>query len=266
MELELELELVDRSTRPLRLTAAGAALQQEAQAILERTERALERSRRTARGERGRVAVASLPWAQSHTLPAIVRAFQDRAPRVRVELSTRRGGELADALVKEWVDVGFVRVPVITRELQAEPFLEEALVAIVPEDHRLAERDEVSLDDLADERFISIARERARGFASLAEQCEHGLRPAVVHQAPDPQAQLALVAAGVGIGLHLAPAATRHERGVVYIALKDATPIPPLAMLWRRDDKRELLHLFLDTAREVARSLKATPPSAAALH
>jgi DNA-binding transcriptional LysR family regulator len=81
-----------------------------------------------------------------------------------------------------------------------------------------------------------------------------------VHEAPDPQAQLALVAAGIGIGLHLAPATTRRERGVVFIALAETIAIPALALVWRRDDDRDLVRLFLNTARQVARSLDDTWP------
>lgn len=264
LERELGAELLDRASRPLRLTAAGDDLLQEARSILDRAERAVERTRRTARGERGRLSVATLPWAYSSTLPCILRAFREYAPRVRLELSTRTGDELADALAKDWVDVGLERVPVLTSALQAELLHEEKLVVIVGQEHRLADRAVISMNDVAGESFVSIARECVPGFANLAEQfARQCVQPAVVHEAPDPQAQLALVAAGVGIGLHLAPAATRRQCGVVFIALEENVPVPPLALVWRRDDDRELLRLFLDTARQVARSLDGIPPEAA---
>ncbi len=80
LEQELGVELLDRASRPLRLTAAGADLLEEARFILNRTRRAVEHTRRTARGERGRLSIAMLPWAYSGTLPRVLSAFSERAP------------------------------------------------------------------------------------------------------------------------------------------------------------------------------------------
>ena len=261
LEQELGVELFDRASRPIRLTAAGAAFLEEAHFLLNRTARAVERSRRTASGERGLLSVAALPWAYNGTLPAVIVAFRERAPDVRLELSTRVGTNLDDALAREWV-VGFDRGPTEARALRTEPLLEEKMVAAVPGDHPLADRAELSFEELASESFISIARELVPGFDYQATEqfAQRGLQPRVVHEAPDPQAQLALVAAGVGVGLHLAPASCMRYRGVVFIPVEGATPIPPLALVWRRGDDREVVRLFLDSAREVTTSVQADLP------
>ena len=40
------------------------------------------------------------------------------------------------------------------------------------------------------------------------------------------------------VGLHIAPAVNRRERGVAFIALEEEVPTVPLAHLWRREDGR----------------------------
>ncbi|MDQ6749439.1 MAG: LysR family substrate-binding domain-containing protein, partial [Actinomycetota bacterium] len=162
-----------------------------------------------------------------------------------------------EALAKDWVDVGFGLAGSGGRAINVEKLLTKKLVAVIPEGHRLADRSEITLQDLAGERLVSIAQRAASGFVHRQNDLflREGLTPTVVQEAPDPQVQLALVAAGVGPGLHLASIrkAVRH-RGVVFIPLAPDPPSVTLTLLWRRDDDRELLRLFLETAREVARS------------
>jgi len=260
LEQELGAELFDRATRPIRLTAAGAAFLDEAQFILAQTRRALERGRRTARGERGHLSVAGLPWAYGGILPSVVRAFRARVPDASLELSTHAPFDQIDAVGRKWLDVGLTRPVIETRSVCVEPLLEEKMMAIVPEEHPLAERPQISFADLASESFVSIAEDAAPGFVyeQTTEFARRGIAPQVVHEAPGPQAQLALVAAGVGVGLHLTASSDLRHPGVALVPIEGDAPIQTLALVWRRNDDRELVRIFLDTARELARGL--APP------
>lgn len=258
LEEEVGTELFDRTTRPIRLTEAGTAFLEEAHLLLEQSRRAIDRSRRTALGKDGHLVVAGLPWAFHETVPLVVRAFGARFADVSFELSMREPADQVNAVEKHWVDVGFTRPVIESRALRVEPLLEEGFVAAVPEHHPLAERAEVSLDELAREPFVSISEQVVAGFAfqQASEFARRGLTPKIVHEAPDPSSQLALIAAGAGVGLHLAASAHNpRSRGVAFIPIDVEAPTVTLAMLWRRDDDRELVRAFLDTAREVAGEL-----------
>ena len=259
LEAEIGADLFDRGTRPISLTDAGAAFLEEARFILDQSRRAIERSARTARGERGHLSVAALPWSYHETLPAVIQAFCVLVPDVSLELSIREAFDQADALDRRWVDVGFTRPVVGSRAVQVETLLEETMVAVVPQDHRFAKRAKISLEELTQEPFVSIAEQNAPGFAAqqASELARRSLAPAVVLEAPDPPSQLALVAAGIGVGLHLAASDRRRHRGVAFIPIEGKAPTATLTLAWRRDDDRELLRAFLDTAREVARSFNS---------
>lgn len=264
LEEELGAELFDRKTRPVRLTTAGDAFLEDAVFIVSQTRRAVDRGRRTARGERGHLSVAAVPWAYGGLLPRVASAFRSRLPGPSLEFSTRAASDQADAVVKGWLDIGFSRPVMASRALQVEPLIEDHMMAVVPEDHPLAERCQVSFEELASESFVSISQVVAPGFVyqQTTQFALKGLTPTVIHEAPDPQTQLALVAAGLGVGLHLTPSPElAHARGVAFVALAGDLPAPTLALLWRRDDHRPLVRAFLDAAREVARSL-GPPPDA----
>ncbi len=82
-----------------------------------------------------------------------------------------------------------------------------------------------------------------------------GLSRVVAQVVPIFHAQFSLIAAGVGIGLQLASFTRFACPGLSFVPVLDAPPMR-LGLVWRRDDERELLHIFLDTARQAAQRLE----------
>lgn len=270
LEEELGAELFDRSRRPVRLTAAGEAFLGEAKRGLDQVARAVDRGRRAGRGELGRLSIAALPWAHNGILPPVVSAFRARAPDVYLELSTQAPGDQAEALRNGRLDIGFAGFAhwlAAVRGLEVEPLLEEPFVAMVADDHPLARRTEVSLEQLASEPFVSISRAGAPELSDVQAGAfsERGLSPTLAQEAPDPEALLGLIAAGVGVGLHMASFANLRRRGVTFLPLADAAPTATLFLLWRRGEAQKAVRIFVDTAREVARACRGSGDAARAL-
>lgn len=264
LELELGTDLLDRTSRPIRLTTAGGAFVGEAQLAVQQAARAVDTGRRAARGEVGRLSVQTTFWAYNAIIPHVVRAFRRRSPQVSIDLSTATGPTAqVDALQRERLDVcftAFAQWLVQRRALEVEPLLEEQMVAIVARDHPFARRSAVGLDDLAGEPFVSLPHAVVPGLIDrqMAAFHERGLSPTPVQEAPDLIALLALVGGGVGVGLHMASFSNLRHPGVAFVPIADDPPTAKLLLVWRRGDDREIISSFLDTAREVARSLE--PP------
>lgn len=260
LEKELGIELFDRASRPIGLTAAGTAFLADATIALHYSRRALEQGRRAARGEVGHVAIGAISWANNAILPDALRAFRARAPHVTLELYTTGPGYQAEALQSRRLDVGFTafaRWLTGRPALHVEPLLEEPMVAILPRDHRLAGADVVALADLAGERLVTLADSVAPGLVDkqIAMFHEQGLSPTNIQEAPDPWAVMTLIAGGVGVGLHMASFSNVRHRGLAFVPLKDKHSTATLFMLSRRDEEQEAVRVFLQTTRDVARSL-----------
>ena len=87
LEKELDVQLFRRKARGVELTEAGRTLLDDARAILARVGRAVETTRRTARGEQGRLCVGIPPTGPFHPfVPAVIRAFREAFPLVSVTL------------------------------------------------------------------------------------------------------------------------------------------------------------------------------------
>ena len=264
LERELGVGLFDRTSRPIRLTTAGAAFRDEARLAVHQAGRAVETGRRAARGEVGRLSVQTTFWAYNAIFPAVARAFRARAPKVTLELSTAVGPTAqVEGLEKERLDVcftAFAQWLVRRRILEVEPLLEEEMVAIVAKDHPFAQRSEVGLAELAEEPLVSLSHAIVPGLIDrqMAVFHERGLSPTPIQEAPDPLALFSLIGAGVGIGMHMASFSNLHHPSVAFVPIAGDAPTAKLLLLWRHGDDRETVRNFLDTAREVARTLE--PP------
>lgn len=261
LEEQLGAELFDRSVQPIRLTAAGSAFSEDARLALHHSRRALEQGRRAARGELGHLSIGAISWANNAVVPYALRAFRARAPAVSLELYITSPSAQVEGLHKQRLDVGFsafARWMRGTPGLQIEPLLEEPMVALVPSDHPFAQRSCISLADLASERLVVLADAVTPGLVDKQVSIFHerGLSPADIQEAHDPWALQALIAAGIGVGLHMAAFSNVRHRGIAFVPLEGNAPTATLFLLSRRGEDRELVRSFLESTRQAARSLE----------
>src|SRR5580765_4259910 len=140
LESELQVQLFRRKPRGVELTQAGHALLTEAQSILQQVEHAVAATRRTARGEAGRIGLGFTSSASFHPfVPRLIRQYREAHPLVALSLEESGTGELVDALRQERLDAAIVRSPIgPVPDITVHAVLEEAMVAALPAGHALA--------------------------------------------------------------------------------------------------------------------------------
>jgi DNA-binding transcriptional LysR family regulator len=259
MERELDVQLFRRKPRGVELTDAGRAFLNDARAILARLDHAFEATRRTARGEQGRICVGVARTSTYHPfVPQVIRAFRETYPLVFLTFVEARNSELMEHLQTERVDVAFVRLATgDPRELVVNTLLEEPMVLALPSGHALARRTrgaDVPLKALANEVFIAGPGIGLRAAALAAIQTA-GFALHIGQEAPTTTSALNLVAAGLGISL--VPASMQRLRidGVAYRRLKGGAQLTaPLNMVSRRGDPSAVVRHFLSLVRNAAKN------------
>ena len=108
LEAEIGVELFERTSRRVQLTAAGRALLDEGRHVLSGFRSATEAAQRAARGETGSLTVAFAASVMFLSLPRIIRRFRDEFPRVRLELRELPTGPQIIALRDGELDIGFL--------------------------------------------------------------------------------------------------------------------------------------------------------------
>lgn len=165
----------------------------------------------------GRVAVAFQPTFGEATLPLLIRAFAAEHPAVTFELlqdsrasAWRLPRQCLAALADERVDLAIVApVPAATRTLAAEVLYTEPLRLVVPQNHPLADRSSVRLEEAAADGFVMLGE--GFGLRSIFDGLcrQAGFKPRMTFQGQDSRTLRGLVSAGLGVSV-LPPAGVDH--------------------------------------------------------
>lgn len=266
LENELGVQLFRRKPRGVELTDAGAAFLDRAKSILDQVERATATTRRTARGEQGRVVVGFTSSAPFHPfVPRVFRAFREISPLVSLVLEESGSSELVQGLHNEEIDAAFIRSPVAdVVGLTVRPLLKERMLVAVPSGHALAngvnsKTPPLPLAALARETFILYKRPGGPGlYDTIITACRSaGFSPRVGQEAPRIISTLNLVAAGLGVSV--VPESLRRLQmdGVVYRRLADSAALSaPLILACRRGENAAAVRRFIDLVQTTAEQME----------
>lgn len=257
-ELEdgLQLSLIDRSARSIRLTEAGRLLYNRARELFG-VERIAERELRELRGlKRGLLRVGASTTIATYFLPPILGRFHLRHPRVRIRASSANTRTILRHLLEAKIDLALVEGPVSHPRVDVIPWRDDELVVIAPPDHHLLARSTVGVAELAAENFL--VREPGSGTRAVTEVAlaRHGVRLENTMRVGGTEVMKQGVAAGLGLAI-VSRAAAADQLALGRIA---ALPVADLAI------RRTLTQLKLRdrTTGAAARELEvllAEPPA-----
>ena len=244
LEHHVGTRLLERSSRQVRLTAAGRGFLPEAARILRLADEAAVNARRLAAGAAGSLAVGFTASVGYRLLPLLVKQLRARCPGLHLTLREMVTSAQLEALDARQIDLGLLRPPVEHRDLVTRPGLAEPLVLALPE---TAARDwprQPSLKALNRQPFLMYSPFEARYFHHLVDGLleRAGVAPDIVEHVTQIHSMLALVRAGLGVALVPESAAMLRPEGVVYRPIR-TTPARPVSLLlaWRKDNDNPVL-------------------------
>ncbi|MDJ0769773.1 MAG: LysR family transcriptional regulator [Ilumatobacter sp.] len=261
LERSLDCQLVDRTTRSVSLTPAGAELAMRARELLAATDQAARRTLDVAAGRAGRLRVGFTGPALSGPLPGLLRRFQADQPSWRLDLVELPSTEQIERLVDGELDVGFFLAgPRIPRELDHVEVTSERSCVGVAIDHPLGGRSELALRELAGERLILFPRDRNPGlYDEIVDLVTDGhTRRVEIQHASSRLIAASLVAAGLGVSTFTESMTTVCGPDVVLIPQVRPERTTTLVMGWDGRRRNPLLDAI-----EIGRS-PALSPSATA--
>lgn len=194
---QLETRLYVREGRDLVLTEEGKLLAAHAREIASMTDDVLARIDDS--HERGPVVLAARRGAFLHLLgPAILEAREGPYP---LRLQPMSGSEAADALLEARVHVA-VQVFEQDRDgLELQPWREVGQKVVVPEDHRLAERDRLEPEDVAGESLVVAPAGQPHRISTARVLDEHDVPWSVGVEASGWPLMVRFVTYGMGIAI-----------------------------------------------------------------
>ncbi len=250
MEKRLGVELLDRSTRPVGLTAAGKLYADMCREVLRREASFLAELDEIKSEAGGQVRVASIYSIGLTEVGRLKDEFARRCPAAHLQVEYCRPDRVYEAVQADEADFGFLSYPEHRRELAVIPWREEKMTLVVYPTHRLAARDSIVPSDLAGEDFITfdedvpVRRELDRFFR------ENEVQVNVAAQFDNIQSIKEAVALGSGISIlpERTLTAEIEQSRLASIPIEAPGLLRPTAIIHRRRKKftraaREFLEL-----------------------
>lgn len=196
--------LLERSGRRLKTTEAGDTLYNFAKEIIkymDKTDKAMEE---VSESRRGSLCIGASTIPGQYIIPPLLKNFKDKFPNVSISLDIGDTEKIFTKIIERELDIGFVGGWINNRKVEGFKWLEDKLVVIVPENHKLAINEEVEVTDLATEKWIF--REKGSGTQRAVEELllAHGIKKDELNiyiEAGSTEAALAMVESGVGISI-----------------------------------------------------------------
>jgi DNA-binding transcriptional LysR family regulator len=238
LEKQAGTTLVDRGSRGVTLTEAGQTLVEHAEVVLARLS-AAEAELEAMRGVRGgRVRLSSFPTAGASLLPPAIALFTRRYPDVELtfveeepEDAVRmlRAAELEVAMVFEYRDLSQPEFDRLYEGVELRHLIDDPMYIAVPRDHAGARKQQVRLEDFADDIWIQNDTRGPCGRLHLAACVAAGFEPKIGYESDDYNVVQGLIAAGVGISLLPALSLTNVREDIVVRSLGPHAPARRIA-------------------------------------
>lgn len=262
LEREVGQQLLAKYGRGVRLTDAGRLLADHAGRILSQVELAqsdLEAQLGRAVGE---LRIAGFPTAARGLFPAALVQLREEHPGLRVhsrELEPEEGaaavvrGDLDLAVVLDWYNKPLP----VPDGLAKAPLLDDPADIVLPEGHALASRAEITLEDLADEDWITWPQGAYCADWLLYTLRSKDIEPRICHYAEEHHTQLAFVAAGLGVCITPRLGRGRLPDGVSVVPVRQGVRRHVYAV-WRADaDRRPSIRAAVTALRSAGERVAA---------
>ena len=264
LERQLDVRLLERTTRQVTLTPAGEVLLREARTAIEAVGAAGRRAQHAGRTEPG-LRLAMKPDYDGGLLPEILAAYACDAAALPVELVLSGWGEQLPALHDGSADVALLPIPFDERGVDVEPLLTEPRLLALAADDPLAARPTLRVADLAgrilpDGTPVPADRGYLPPTSFDAGQAAQGGRegqsrpamPGVRSGRLDLAQIVSLIELGRMIWFPPESVARRHPRpGIAYRTVDDLPPLT-LVLAWPRESRSPAVAAFVRAATDVA--------------
>jgi LysR family transcriptional regulator, benzoate and cis,cis-muconate-responsive activator of ben and cat genes len=255
LEAEIGFQLFERSAKAVRLTPAGKVFLAEAREVLRQVEAAVKKARAVAKGGGGEIHVGYAPSLTVQILPAALRKFSGKFPRVRVALHDLSTEEMLAQLGEKKLHVAVtVRPPARQlRGLHVEELARYAVRVAVAPGHPLAKLKSITLKQVAGESLVAYSR---RDYPEYHEMIGRlfapvGRAPGIAGEHDSGTSLIAAVESGQGVALVPECLACTVGARLKLLPLRPALPPIPVVAIRRREAGGELAEKFVACARDV---------------
>jgi LysR family transcriptional regulator, hydrogen peroxide-inducible genes activator len=241
LEDYLGVQLIERQPKNVTLTEAGEQIVARARRMLEASEEVVTLARAHRDPLAGRLRLGLLPTIGPYLLPRVAQPIRKALPRLELRLYEYQTAQMLEKLEVGDLDLGILALPVDVEGLRTRELFTEAFTVAVPDQHRLAKRDSVRVDDLDGETLLLLEDGHCLRDQALEVCSRVGTQEKQDFRATSLETLRQMVATGAGITLlpELAgKGAYGNARGVVIRPFTRPAPVRHVGAVWRKTSAR----------------------------
>ena len=201
LEEYLGVKLVERTTRSVDLTRAGADFLPRAQRLLTELETALLDIREMGKAMRGSVTIACVPSIGARYLPHVIQQYSAEYPDNRITIHDHSSFGVAEAVLRREAEFGINVTGSHDAGLASVTLAHDRFVLICRDDHPLAGRKRVSWTQLEPHLLIFPGSLSANRLVLELALTTARLRLRTYYEVQHSSTALGLVAEGVGVAI-----------------------------------------------------------------
>ena len=249
LEGELKVPLFEKSGRNVKLTRFGKLFLVHAERALVEIEKGIKELDEMVSDTTGTVSISSTSRVGAYFMNFIISDFLNDNPNVKFQFNQQSVTEIIEDLKKGKIDIGFYdnhTEPIWDINIESIPIKKQEYILIVPKNHKLAGRGEVSLKELENESFIAFCEGSKDRILSCTVALGYTPKISIQPKGANIGSVIeGLVSAGAGISVvpdsptintntlsKINIKETIKER-IIYMSYLKNSYIPPIAKLFR---------------------------------
>lgn len=240
LEEELGVRIFERGRNDISVTPTGSAIVEQAQRVLEETERIREIAAQGKNQLESPLKIGIIYSVGPYLLPELIPALKEIAPHMPLEIEENITANL-DVLLKHGrLDVIIIALPFGDANILTRPLYDESFEVVVSNEHHWAKRRSIHPRELAEEKVLLL--DSGHCFSNqVAEACpEMSRKGAEVQQGTSLETIRNMVASGLGVTVLPASANSARYRSPMLKVIPFVKPAPSrrIALAWRKSYAR----------------------------
>lgn len=238
LEDTLGVTLIERSKKQVMLTAAGLTITEKAREILAQTDQLIALAKVSRDPLGGELRLGAFPTLAPYLFPLIVPKINAALPNLKLLLIEEKTVILLQQLQEGKLDAALIAMPVEERSIIATPVFSEAFLLAVPRTHALAQKKQITPEDIKNQPILLLDEGHCLRDQALALCQRIGAKEADNFRATSLETLRQMVKSGVAITLIPRLAITQPDVDISYIPFIDQPFTRQIALCTRNQFPR----------------------------
>ena len=214
LEEELNVVLIDRSAKKIKLTDAGEIVLAEGEKIIESLDDLSIHLFDLMNLKKGKIKVGIPPIIGFLFFPKIIKGFNNLYPDIKIKISEDDSKKVKQDVKDGILDLGVVMLPVDEKEYDVVPFVNGELALFVHNSHRLAKKEKVEMKELQNETFILFKQPHIHDL--IIQEClRAGFRPEIAYEVSEWAFISEMIGENLGVAICPKPIVNKIDQDLI---------------------------------------------------